>query len=138
MAVRKASTGPALQRERLMSAHQRAGTLSTLFPEIEQLRIELVFNDCAARSSPSPQLHALYAAATAFFRFPCPCADCDGDFDLTDAVNMLITSRGRKRAPSIDGQLACQGMRFRDHGTYQSSCSMQLRFRVHSEVRRQT
>jgi hypothetical protein len=122
-----------------MSEHQHAATLSKLFPEIEQLRIELVFNDHAARSPPSPQLRTLYSAASAFFRFACPCADCDGDFDLTDAVTALISnSTGRKRTSSIGGQLSCHGMRLRDHGTPQTPCSMQLSYRLYSEARRQT
>ena len=139
IAARKASNGPVPRREQLMSEHQRAATLRNLFPEIEELRIELVFRDPAARAPPSPQLHTLYSAATAFFRFACPCADCDGDFDLTDAVTTLVAnSAGRKRASSISGQLSCQGMRFRDHGTHQASCSMQLSYQIHSKARRQT
>ena len=138
-AARKPSNGPALRREQLMSDHQRAAPLRELFPEVEQLCIELVFSDPAARLPPSPQLHTLYSAAPAFFRFACPCADCDGDFDLTDAVTTLIANRaGCKRTSSIGGQLSCHGMRFRDHGTQQTSCSMQLSYRLHSEARRQT
>jgi len=118
-----------------MSERQRAATLRKLFPGIEQLRIELVFNDPNARTpSPSPQLHTLFSAASAFFRFACPCADCDGDFDLTDAVTSLLTSSaGRERATCLDGHLSCHGMRFRDLGAHQSRCSMQLNFQVKSE-----
>ena len=138
-AARKPSNGHALRREQLMSEHQQAATLRKLFPEIEQLRIELVFNDPTARAPPSPQRHTLYSAAAAFFRFACPCADCDGDFDLTDAVTTLISnSTGRKRTSSIAGQLSCHGMRLRDHGTPQTVCSMQLSYRLYSEPRSQT
>ena len=118
-----------------MNERQRAATLRKLFPEIEQLRIELVFKDPNARTPPpSPQLHTLFSAAAAFFRFACPCADCDGDFDLTEAVTSLIKSgAGRECATCLDGHLSCHGMRFRDHGTHQSRCSMQLEFQVISE-----
>jgi hypothetical protein len=138
-ATRKVSKAQALRREQLMSEHQHATALRELFPGIEQVRIELVFRDPAARSPPSPQLHTLYPAAPAFFRFACPCADCDGDFDLTDAVTALIAScAGCKRTASIGGQLSCHGMRFRDHDTQQTSCPMQLSYQLHSEARSQT
>ncbi len=121
-----------------MSEHLRAAALSKVFPEIEQLRIQLVFNDPNARSQPpSPQLRTLYSAAPAFFRFACPCADCDGDFDLTDVVTTLISSgAGRARASSIDGHLSCHGVRFRDHPVHQTRCQMQLSFQLRTEPRR--
>jgi hypothetical protein len=119
-----------------MNEHLRAATLNKVFPEIEQLRIELVFNDPGARSPPpSSQLRTLYAAAAAFFRFACPCADCDGYFDLTDAVNRLIREgSGRKRAASFEGHLSCQGVRFRDHAAHQAGCQMQLSFKLRAEA----
>lgn len=122
-----------------MSEHLCAATLSQLFPEIEQLRIELVFNDPDARSPPpSPQVRTLYSAASAFFRFACPCADCDGDFDLTDAVTTLITNGAgrRKRAASLEGHLSCHGVRFRDHALHQTCCHMQLSFQLRIEPHR--
>jgi hypothetical protein len=121
-----------------MSDQKQAVPLRELFPKIEQVRLELVFSDPAARSPPSPQRHTLYPAAPAFFRFSCPCADCDGDFDLTDVVTKIANSTGRKRTSSIEGQLSCHGMRLRDHGTLQTVCSMQLSYRLYSEARSQT
>ena len=120
-----------------MSERLRAPRLRTHVPEIERLCIELVFNDPDGRSpSPSPQLHTLHSAASAFFRFPCPCADCDGDFDLTHVVTTLITrTAGGKRAGSFGGQLSCNGVRFRDH-TVQRGCAMQLNFQLVAEPRR--
>lgn len=121
-----------------MSEHLRAEPLRKLFPEIEQLRIELVFSDPKSHlPRPSSQLHTLFAAAPAFFRFACPCADCDGDFDLTDAVTTLLRSpAGRKPAASFTGRLSCSGVRFRDHALLHSACPMQLSFQLLSEPRR--
>ena len=119
-----------------MSEHVRAQPLRKLFPDIEQLRIELLFHDPETHlPPPSPQLRTLYPAAPAFFRFACPCADCDGDFDLTDAVATLMTNSGG-RATSFPGQLSCRGVRFRDHALHQSPCSMQLSFKLRAEPRR--
>ncbi len=116
----------------------RAATLSKLFPHVEQLRIELVFNDPQGRSPrPSPQMRTLYAAAPAFFRFACPCADCDGDFDLTDAVTALIkNAAARARSASLDGRLSCHGMRLRDHEGHETRCAMELSFQLSADTRR--
>jgi len=123
------------RREQLVMDHLRAEPLRKLFPEIQQLRIELSFTDPKTDfPQPSSQRHTLFAAAPAFFRFSCPCADCDGDFDLTDAVTAMITGpTGRKRATSITGHLSCQGVRFRDHAVLHSCCPMQLSFQLLSE-----
>ena len=138
LAARKTANGILPRREQLMNEHLRADPLRKLFPEIEQLRIELLFHDPETDlPPPSPQLRTLFSAAPAFFRFACPCADCDGDFDLTDAVATLIAkSAGRKRAASFTGQLVCHGVRFRDRAVHQSSCSMQLSFQLLVEPRR--
>jgi hypothetical protein len=122
------------RREQLMSAHMRAGPLRELSPEIEQLRIQLVFSNPAQSAQPSSQLRTLFRSAPAFFRFSCPCADCDGDFDLTDAVSSLISSlAAHKRAASFAGQLSCHGVQFRAHARLQAPCPMQLSFQLLSE-----
>jgi hypothetical protein len=118
-------------RERLMNERTRSAPLREVFPNVDQLRIELVFNDASA-FVPSPQLHTLFPAASAFFRFACPCADCDGDFDLTDAVASLLleSAAGRRRIDvSSTGRMDCQGVRLRDMAG-QKVCPMQLSFRL--------
>jgi hypothetical protein len=117
-------------RERLMSERTRSAPLRDVFPDVDQLRIELVFNDASAYT-PSPQFHTLYPAALAFFRFACPCADCDGDFDLTGAVASLIESTAglRRIDASSSGRMHCQGVRLRDLAG-QKDCLMQLSFRL--------
>jgi hypothetical protein len=136
LAARKAAKTIVLRREQLTSEHLRADPLRKLFPNIEQLRIELLFGDPETHlPPPSPQLRTLFPAAPAFFRFACPCADCDGDFDLTDAVTtMMRNPAGRTRTTSFTGQLSCHGVRFRDHAEHQRSCSMQLSFQLRAEL----
>jgi hypothetical protein len=137
IAARKSASNATPRREQLVNERLRAPRLRNYFPEIERLRIELVFSDPDGRApAPSPQQHTLHAAASAFFRFPCPCADCDGDFDLTYMVTTLITrTAGAKRAASTGGHLACNGVRFRDHAVHRS-CPMQLNFQLLAEPRR--
>lgn len=137
--ARKPSNRTLTSREQLVVEHLRAEPLRKLFPEVQQLRIELFFSDSNTHlPQPSPQLHTLFAAAPAFFRFSCPCADCDGTFDLTDAVTTVIASpAGRKRQASLTGQLSCHGMRFRGHALLHSACPIQLSFQLLSEPRRE-
>jgi hypothetical protein len=117
-------------RERLLTERMRSAPLREVFPNVGQLRIELVFNDASA-FIPSAQLHTLYPAASAFFRFACPCADCDGEFDLSGAVaSLLAIPPGRRRIDaSSSGRIDCQGVRLRDMAG-QKICSMQLKFRL--------
>jgi hypothetical protein len=125
-------------RERLMSERTRSAPLREVFPNVDELRIELVFDDASA-FVPSPQLHTLYPAASAFFRFACPCADCDGDFDLSGAVAELLEGSGGRRRidASSSGRMDCQGIRLRDMAG-QKVCPMQLSFRLISAAVRAT
>ena len=138
IAARKNQNGPLPSREQLVVEHLRASPLRKLFPQIEQLRIELVFSDPSTHlPPPSSQRHTLFAAAPAFFRFACPCADCDGAFDLTEAVTSLMAETGsRKRANALGGQVSCHGMRFRNHAAYQARCAIHLDFQLLYEPRR--
>lgn len=136
MATRKGSTGALPRREQLMSEHLRAALLSERFPKVGQLRIEMAFSDPEARvAQPSPQLRTLYPAAPAFFRFMCPCADCDGIFDLTETITDLLAKGAWKSTRSLGGNLKCQGTRFREHAVLQTACSMALSFRLAAEAR---
>lgn len=114
------------RREQMLKERAQAPPLRDAFPQVGQLRAELTFSDPRAQS-PSPQVHTLYPAAPAFFRFPCPCADCDGDFDLTAAVKSLLNG-ATTRQRAVSGQVVCDGARFR--GPADTACSMQLAFRL--------
>jgi hypothetical protein len=130
VASRKNANGEVLRRDQMLIERTRAAPLRTAFPEVGQLSIELHFSDQTART-PSPQVHTLFPAAPAFFRFACPCTDCDGDFDLADAIKALLQSAAwRKRtAASSSSTLACQGVRMRDRAGSRP-CTMQLKFNI--------
>jgi len=100
------------------------------FPQAGVVHIELNFDDRNGHI-PSPQLHSLYPSARAFFRFACPCADCDGDFDLKPAVTALMEGGPTKRTAgrTATGQLLCQGTRLRD-SNHSGPCRMELNFRL--------
>ncbi len=126
LAAAKSPKGAVPRREQMLNERARSAPMRRIFPQIEQLRIELAFGDTRGLP-PSPQVHTLYPAAAAFFRFACPYADCDGDFDLTDVVVALakggvLTSRG---------QLFCDGTR-RDRLPGHAACSIRLDYRLTS------
>lgn len=110
--------------DRLRREHAAAPALRVAFPDVQQLRLELTF-DVTDSSAPVPQSHLLYAAARAFFQYPCPCANCDGGFDLTAAVKAALANKsGRSR-----GELECPGQRPERHGS-RRLCKLRLRYSV--------
>jgi hypothetical protein len=132
VAVRKAASGAMPRRERMLSERTRAPALRDIYPDLGQLAIELVFDDrLAPTPTPSPQLRTLYPAAPAFFRFPCPCTDCDGDFDLTAPVAALVEKSGKRKpvSGSGTGTLTCAGVRLRDRAENRS-CSMEATYKL--------
>ena len=134
-AVRKPPGRPVTRRDQLLGERDRSQRLSRAYPDIEQLHIELMFSETGVRApAPSSQLHILHGAAAAFFRFPCPCADCDGDFDLATEIGTLLENgRGARRTATRAGHMGCRGTRFRNHSTLQSACPTQLKFSLRSE-----
>jgi len=118
---------PALtRRQQLLRVRSQAAAIRSAFPYVERLQIELFFSDAHARA-PSPQVHTLYPAAPAFFRFACPCADCDGFFDLTPAIKELLAAP-RQPEGTLSGLLRCDGKRF--HRSSDVVCSVGLEFRI--------
>jgi hypothetical protein len=104
-------------------------TLRDAFPSIGAVHIELSFNDHEG-PVPSPQRHSLYPAARAFFRFACPCADCDGEFDLTPASEELLrTGAAGLVGASVAGRLLCQGSRLRERDR-SAACGMEMSYRL--------
>jgi hypothetical protein len=129
VALRKSVNHAAQRRELMLSERNRSAALCRAYPDVAQLRIELIFSD-QSNHTPSPQRHTLYPAAPAFFRFACPCADCDADFDLMPVVAKLLDgAAGRKRAATVSGQMSCHGVRLRDRAG-SAPCSMQLKFQL--------
>ncbi len=108
-----------LRRERAAALALRA-----VFPAVRQLRLEFRFEGATA-NTPASQSHVLHPPARAFFTFPCPYADCNGRFDLTDAVNAALEDE----AHEAEGILECAGVRARDYASKQP-CRLHLVYRV--------
>ncbi|HVW68308.1 MAG TPA: hypothetical protein VHB68_05000 [Steroidobacteraceae bacterium] len=124
--MRLASSSPAALRqermERLRRDRAAALPLRTAFPAVQQLRLELKFEGTTA-NIPAAQSHVLHPPARAFFGFPCPYADCDGQFDLTDAVSAVLANR----ATEAEGVLKCSGQRLDRHAS-RIPCELQLHY----------
>jgi hypothetical protein len=92
--------------DRLRRDRAASRALRVAYPALQQLRLELTF-DSPSSNTPAAQSHVLHPAARAFFEFSCPYADCDGVFDLTNAVNTALADEGGKAR----GVLDCSGNR---------------------------
>jgi hypothetical protein len=104
----------------------RAASLSlrVAFPAVQELRLELTFLGGTA-NAPGSQSHVLHPPARAFFTFPCPYANCDGQYDLTDAVNAALGSPAHR----AEGVLECSGLRARKYDSKQP-CLLNLVYAV--------
>jgi hypothetical protein len=94
------------RRERLRHGRATALALREVFPAVRQLRLDLLFRS-PGPSTPAMQSHTLHAAAHAFFDFPCPYADCDGQFALGTAVRAALADPTHHAT----GELECSGKR---------------------------
>lgn len=121
------SQGAAARRDRsflLRRERAAAAAMREIFPAIEQLRLELRFEGPTV-SIPVPQTHVLHPPARAYFVFPCPYADCDGQFDLAAAVSATLEGTSLR----TEGVLECTGMRVRDHASSRP-CQLHLHYTV--------
>jgi len=135
--MKLASISPAAARQQRREQWRRdraaALALRIVFPTVQQLRLELTFQD-APSCTPAPQSHVLHPPARAFFEFPCPYADCDGQFDLTGAVNDALTHP----AHQAQGVLECSGMRPTQNIGSKQPCQLHLNYTVIASYHRDT
>lgn len=97
-------------RERQRRDRATAQALRNAYPQFASLRLEFDFSE-PDTSAPAPQALVLHPPSQAYFVFPCPYADCDGEFDLTSVVAALA----RSGEASCEGHQRCGGQRARDH-----------------------
>ncbi len=133
--MRLSASSPAALRqeraERLRRERAATLTLREAFPAVQQLRLELKFEG-AAPNVPAAQSHVLHPPAQAFFAFPCPHADCDGQFDLTAAANAVLSSQPGPTHQTIaeaEGTLECSGQRL-DRRASRVPCDLHLHYRL--------
>jgi hypothetical protein len=124
--MRFAPPAAARQERKAQSRRDRAmaSVLRATFPTVKQLRIELKFEGRAS-GAPTPQSHVLYPPARAFFEYPCPYWDCDGQFDLEGAVRAAVTNAAHR----AEGVLECGGSRVGDRAS-RRPCLLRLVYEV--------
>ena len=110
--------------EQLRRARAASKSLRVAFPTIQQLRLELKFV-AAMANSPGSQSHVLHPPARAFFTFPCPYANCDGQYDLTAAVNAALDDPAYR----AEGMLECGGLRAQKYDS-KNPCQLHLIYTV--------
>jgi len=93
-----------------------------VFPEVEELRVELEFLP-EPGWSPSHQLRILRPAAQASFRYPCAFAGCSGSFELSEEIRQLV----ERRKDLVVANLGCAGVRPNDRATGKT-CDAQVRY----------
>jgi hypothetical protein len=93
-------------RDRQNRDRAAAPQLRASFPKLASLQLDFDFSD-RTEFLPSPQVTVFHPPARAYFRFACPYSDCDGEFDLTQPVSLMMSAR----EPRAEGQLRCVGTR---------------------------
>jgi hypothetical protein len=126
--MKLAMTSPAAERQerrdRLRRDSAAALALREVFPAVQQLQLELMFQ-ATGSVTPATQSHTLHPAARAFFKFPCCYADCDGYFDLSAAIDAAVKDPAHRAI----GTLACSGKRAVRVGE-KEACQLQLNYTV--------
>jgi hypothetical protein len=120
------------RRDRWRRGRAAAQTLRSAFPRLEQIRVDLSFKD-ATTCTPAEQSHVLHPPARAFFEFPCPYADCDGQFDLNAAATSVLASS----AHHAEGEIECPGVRARDRMGRQA-CHLRVLYRFTADYQRES
>jgi hypothetical protein len=124
LSAHRSAPTPESRAERLRRSRAAAAALRTAFPTVQQLRLEFSFEETNSHT-PAAQSHLLYPPARAFFEFPCPHADCDGQFDLTAVVQRTVTDRTH----ASRGTVRCSGSRKFDHLSKQP-CGLHLVYAI--------
>src|ERR1700726_2136466 len=118
--------------DRLRRDRAAALALRVAFPAVQYLRLELKFESTTS-STPTLQSHVLHPPARAFFEFPCPYADCDGQFDLNAAATSVLASS----AHHAEGEIECPGVRARDRMGRQA-CHLRVLYKFTADYQRET
>ena len=105
LAARTLAEGRQERMDRRRRDRAAARALREAYPGVQRLRLDLHFD--GAKNVPASQSHELHPPAQAFFEFPCPFADCDGQIDLHDAVGAALSDGKRQAHGSQRADLVC-------------------------------
>jgi hypothetical protein len=111
-------------RERQRRDRLATQTMRVRYPRVSSLRLDFDFSD-SGDFTPAPQVTVLHPPATAYFIFPCPYSDCDGEFNLAPVVDGLVSGELK----FDEGQMQCCGHRT-GVGEKRASCHLVLEYTV--------
>jgi hypothetical protein len=114
----------AQMRERQRRNRASMPALRQRYPQLGSLRLEFEFSD-GGRFTPTPQVTVMHPPAIAYFCFPCPFSDCDGEFDLAAPIGVML----RDGQAHCEGQVRCQGHRSLD-GKSGMPCVLMLEYSI--------
>jgi hypothetical protein len=115
-------------RERQRRDRAATQSLRVRYPQFQSLRLDFDFSD-DGRFTPAPQVTVLHPPATAYFIFPCPYTDCDGEFNLAPVIDGMAGGN----SAHDEGQLRCCGQRIGANET-RMSCGLILEYRVNAQM----
>ena len=118
------SSGRNQLRERQRRDRALTPPMRARFPQFSSLRLAFDFRE-ETTTAPAPHLMVLHPPAPAYFLFPCPYADCDGEFDLSAPVTQLAGTG----ETHCEGQMLCEGHRTRDRAG-RAPCRLTLDYSV--------
>lgn len=125
--ARAAAKGRGQMRERHRRDRMATPSLGARYPQYECLRLEFVFKDVGP-FTPAPQVAVMHPPANAYFAFPCPYEDCDGEFDLAGVVATMAQDQQERS----EGRMPCPGHRNRGE-TGRAPCQLSLEFRISAQ-----
>jgi hypothetical protein len=111
-------------RERQRRDRATAQVMRVMYPQFASLKLKFAFRESNPDiSGPAPHLLVMHPPSQAYFVFPCPYADCDGEFDLASVVAQLA----RSHEPHVHGSHKCGGQRVRDKNG-RTPCELTLEY----------
>jgi hypothetical protein len=88
-----------------------AGFMASLFPEVDNISISMVYSQKGIRQS-LPRTVNFFPTSYALFRVDCLSKECtEGGFDFTRIINSMVGSR----KGTSNGELGCEGGPAADH-----------------------
>ncbi len=123
----RAGDGRGQMRERQRRDRANTQALRHRYPQFASLRLEFDFSD-DGKFTPAPQVTVLHPPAAAYFIFPCPYSDCDGEFNLAPVVDAMANSG----EVHDEGQMRCCGQRTGTNDV-RVGCRLILEYSIHMQ-----
>jgi hypothetical protein len=122
----RSGDGRGQMRERQRRDRAITQPMRVRYPQFALLQLDFDFSD-EGRFTPAPQVAVLHPPATAYFMYPCPYSDCDGEFNLAPVVDALASGG----LSHDEGQLRCCG--HRAGNGERATCNLVLEYSVHAQ-----